>query len=619
MKKSTLGIVSLITISLAAIACDEQQLSGPGFVCDVTNPVQDLFLSPSNSSVLVRSPARSSDFLALTATATNRLGGARTDVPIKFSSSDPAVATVDSLGIVHPVKPGSVTIKAETCGKTATAKVTVVGAVITVQVTPSASTAVVGDTVQVVARAVGQTGQSLSDVKFTFSASPGGLVSFTTVDDSTVKMATLGAGTVTVSATGEGTVGSSPVVVLAKAFLNSVATAAGAIDAGGHATCGLITLGRAYCWGLNDLSQLGSATDSLCFRNTDTQTDTLETVVKRCSLVPKRLAPTVTFSAISEGDSSGCGISTTGGRVYCWGNNSHGEIGDGSGTLKGVATLISGGLNFTSVSVGGSHACGITLGGTAYCWGQDTRGQLGDARKVNSSTPIPVSGGGGTAILSAIAAGRTHTCGLAPDGTAFCWGSNFDGELGAGGVGGTADTPALVSGGISFTSISAGGDSIPGDSQPRAFSCGVAVGGAAYCWGDNSVGQLGIGSIGGPSPVPVPVAGGQTFTRVTVGGTHACGLTAGGAVYCWGGNVDLQLGRGPFTGTDAANGTPQQVSGGELPSGVTFTTVSAGVNHTCAIGSDGFAYCWGSNVYGSLGNTLQAAFRGLPQKVATPQ
>jgi len=126
----------------------------------------------------------------------------------------------------------------------------------------------------------------------------------------------------------------------------------------------------------------------------------------------------------------------------------------------------------------------------------------------------------------------------------------------------------------------------------------------------------------------VAVAGGLTFSRISastgtqfklVGHGHTCGLTTTGAVFCWGDDSDLQLGRGQFTGGNGIGTTPVQVAQGERAGGVTFTSVSAGSRHSCAVGSDGNAYCWGSNVLGALGNQLQAAFRGQPQKVATPR
>ena len=106
--------LTLIVLSLAAtlVACDEETISGPGFVCDVTNPVQDIFVGPSGATVLVHSPAQPGDTIQLVAVATGRFGTERQDVRIDFSSSDTSVATVDTLGVVHARGPGTATIKA---------------------------------------------------------------------------------------------------------------------------------------------------------------------------------------------------------------------------------------------------------------------------------------------------------------------------------------------------------------------------------------------------------------------------------------------------------------------------------------------------------------------------
>jgi alpha-tubulin suppressor-like RCC1 family protein len=605
VKKSGAWIVSLIALSWLATACKEEQLSGPGFICDVTNPVRDLTIDPPSSVLLVRSPARPADVLQLKAVATNRLDQPRTDVPISFSSSDVTVATVDSLGLVHALKPGSVTIKASTCGKTATSRITVVGAVVTVQVATTATNAVAGDTIVATARAIGQNGQQLSDVKFSFSASPAGLASVKATSDSTAIVTTLAPGTATITAVGESATGSAAIVILPKAFL-SAATSAGGIDAGAGYTCGLITLGRGYCWGSNSQAQLASRSDSVCFGELLPGQDSLQATAQPCSLLPLRVSQTLSFTSVSAGDSTACGLASTG-SVYCWGYNADGEIGNGSTGNRSTPTLVTSALTFTSLTAGGSHTCALAAGGAAYCWGQDSLGQLGDARRAKSTTPIPVSGGGGPAIFASISAGKNHTCALFTSGTAFCWGNNDSGQVGNGTFS-ISETPAPVSQPVAFTSISAG----------RDHTCALAANGAAYCWGSNFLGQLGNPNVG-TSPTPVQVVGGQTFVAISSGGAHTCALTGAGAVFCWGSNADLQLGRGPFTGGDVPGTTPVQVGQGERPAGVTFTSVSAGATHTCGVGSDGAAYCWGSNIRGALGNTLQAAFRGFPQRVATPQ
>ncbi|HKY98804.1 MAG TPA: Ig-like domain-containing protein [Gemmatimonadaceae bacterium] len=618
--------LTLAVLSLAALlsACDEEEVTGPGFICDVTNPVQDIFLVSGATSVMVHSPAQEGDTIQIVAVATNRFGTARTDVPIKFTSSDVTVATVDSLGVVHAVAPGTATIKAAACGESKSVAVTVVATVASVTVTPQQDTVIAGDTATFIAHAQGQNGEPIANVEFTFSTS-GPSATVIQVNDSTARIATSANGAVGVTARGEGATGTATLLVLPRIFLAGSASA-NTIDVGDGMACGIITLGQGFCWGVNNHSQLAAQTDSVCFPSADVGIVVGDSTISTslpCSLIPKRISQTLAFASISAGDSTGCAITTVG-RGYCWGLGAHGETGTGSIGDRSTPTLISGSLTFTSISVGGNHACGIADGGIGYCWGDDAFGQLGDARTVNSTTPIPVSGGGAPAVFSMISAGFQHTCALTSDGTAFCWGRGNFGQLGNGGVG-SSDTPVAVATGSKFTWISAGGD----------HTCGITTTGAALCWGSDLDGQLGDGALGTTSLVPVAVAGGLTFTRISAstgtrtnasggpwkpfGHGHTCALTAAGSVFCWGDDTDLQLGRGPYTGGGSLSATPVQVGQGERPAGVTFTSVSTGSRNSCGVGSDGNAYCWGSNIFGALGNTLQAAFRGFPQKVATPR
>lgn len=616
MKK--FGALALAVMAFSA--CTDDDLIGPGFICDVTNPVVDLFITPSSGVVLVHSPARASDVGRVEATATNRAGSVRTDVPIKFSSSDTTIATVDSTGVVRARKPGTVRITASTCGKKAVSEITVSLVAIAVQIRLDTGVVVAGDSIIVRARAVAQDSTTVSGAKFVFSSSPAAGLTIVQKTDTSAVIRTSTPGTFTITATGEGASASAQLIVAPRVFIGATALTGnqGGLDVGRDFGCGLISLGRLYCWGANEFGQLGAATDSICFEEGTTGAGT-----KPCSLNPRRAGPTRAFASATAGDGFACAL-TPAGEAYCWGSGAFGKLGRGNGGGAGVPELVTAALRFTSISAGGNHACAIAVGGGAYCWGQDTVGQLGDARRVNSTTPIPVAdGNGGAAQFSAITSGLLHTCGL-QNGAAYCWGRTQDGEIGSG-ANTVFDTPVLVPGGLGFGAISAGGDTVlapvkgPGVILFRSHTCGIAAGGAAYCWGSNHFGQLGSGTVGGASAVPVPVSGGLAFTRISAGGHHTCGLTTTSEVYCWGRNSDLQLGRGPASGGGGDSSVPVKVQGGALPGGVTFTSISAGMHHSCAVGTDGAAYCWGSNIFGALGNSLQAAFRGFPQRVATPQ
>ena len=311
------------------------------------------------------------------------------------------------------------------------------------------------------------------------------------------------------------------------------------------------------------------------------------------------LVPLV-FANISAGFEHGCGVTTTGG-AYCWGNNPGGQLGNGttkSRLTPGPVTMPSG-VTFASVTSGASFACGLTGSGAAYCWGYNFYGQLGDGRTTDRSTPGPVTMPAGVTFVSVSAFGSS-ACGLTAAGMAYCWGYNIDGQLGDGTTT-NQSTPVAVSlpPGVTFARIAAG----------EVHTCGLTASGAAYCWGDNSLGQLGDGTTTNQS-TPVAVTGGNTFASLAAGGSHTCGLTSAGEVYCWGWNISGQLG----IGTTDNQSAPAAAA---MPSGVTFTSLSAGGRHTCALTATGVQYCWGYNFYGQLAD-LTTTDKLMPSTLDPP-
>jgi len=330
---------------------------------------------------------------------------------------------------------------------------------------------------------------------------------------------------------------------------------------GGH-TCGVTTGGAAYCWGFNSFGELGDGT-----------------VSPRTS--PVAVQGGLTFAAVSAGGGYTCGV-TTSGAAYCWGENDNGQLGDGTTTGRTTPVLVLGGLTFAAVSAGGAHTCGVTAAGAAHCWGSNLFGELGDGTTTVRTSPAAVLGG--LAFHAVSASALYHTCGVTAGGAAYCWGYNNGGQLGDGTMT-DRTSPVPVSGGLTFAAVSAGG----------GHTCGVTTGGVAYCWGLNILGQLGDGTTIGRTS-PVHVTGGLSFAAVSAsGGFHTCGVTTGGAAYCWGNDDHGQLG-------DGATITIPVVGPGAVLGGLTFAAVSGAYYHTCGVTTAGAAYCWGRNDGGQLGD-----------------
>jgi hypothetical protein len=265
---------------------------------------------------------------------------------------------------------------------------------------------------------------------------------------------------------------------------------------------------------------------------------------------------------------------------------------------QATVTLTGAALRRATLVGGDRHTCGLTSAGAAYCWGDNSYGQLGTTTNSGTSTPNPtptaVSVPSGVTFVS-LAAGFYHTCGLTSAGAAYCWGQNSYGQLGTTTNTGT-DTPNPTPTAVSVPSGVTFGSLAAG----AYHTCGLTSAGGTYCWGWNYYGQLGTTTNTGtdtpnPTPTAVSVPSGVTFVSLEAGVYHTCGLTSAGAAYCWGNSGDGQLGNG----TTTASSAPVAVS---APEGVTFASLAAGSYHNCGVTSAGAAYCWGSNGYGQLGD-----------------
>jgi alpha-tubulin suppressor-like RCC1 family protein len=286
--------------------------------------------------------------------------------------------------------------------------------------------------------------------------------------------------------------------------------------------------------------------------------------------------PTDDRGIIAAGGRHSCMLNS--GKVFCWGANDRGQLGDGESESRDVAGGIALDLEFAQISAGIAHSCGVTRSGDAYCWGSDDRGQLGDATTTSRNAPVRVAG---NLSFQLVRTGVAHTCGLTASGEIACWGLNDHGQLGDG-TQATRFTPVTLKLAQRFISLTVGWN----------HSCAIAFDGVAYCWGDNSAGQLGDGTHN-DQKLPMPVIGGLHYTSIAAGSGHTCAITDGGDAFCWGRNTYGQLG----TGNEADQASPMRVEGATR-----FASVSVGGVHSCARTRTGQAFCWGRNTYGQLGD-----------------
>ena len=350
---------------------------------------------------------------------------------------------------------------------------------------------------------------------------------------------------------------------------------------------------------------------------------------------------TTTCAALKRGD------------VYCWGDNTQGQVGIGDVTTTHPPTLVahdSKNNPFTalaSIGLGRTHACAASSTGIPLCWGSNTLGQTAtgnvspDGGILPVPTPTPAAQKSGpfgptTYVYSAMSTGAAagHQCAITLDAGLVCWGNNDNGQLGHVDAGFLIDSTCTEYGSVAedcsavpFPAEFAG--SVKQAVAGNAHTCVLDTTGNVSCWGNGFDGQLGNGRAGlgaGTGPAPTPVQGlDGGITEIAAGESVSCAVKKDGTVWCWGYSTDGELGypgshidagdfccsvEGCFNNTCFARPSAIQIA--PITNAV---DVSVGCDHVCATESDGSVWCWGNNVSGELGNGTTATTPTPPTKV----
>jgi alpha-tubulin suppressor-like RCC1 family protein len=366
------------------------------------------------------------------------------------------------------------------------------------------------------------------------------------------------------------------------------------IAAGGDTTCAVRTEGTVFCWGHNGSGQIGDGSMG-GERLVPTQVKGLQGVY----------ADSTTAQVLAVGSQFACAIANWGDKTFCWGNNTLGQLGDGTGLQSSAPVEVKApaGVKFTRIAAGGSHVCAIASDKKLYCWGSNDKGQLGLGNTTDHKTPQHVSKL--TAPVAGVGAGKVHTC--ATSSQFLCWGSNEQGQLAQNKVAvKSSSSPSAVTGlPQPVQSFAAGG-------WHTCAAGGSGSGAKVVCWGLDDNGQLGDGDAiidlnsnpirtvkGLPDGLPSGLANGAWHS-------HAYYSNADEPVFTWGRGDKGQIGAGVPESAVTAFAAKIQPS---------VRVMAAGNLHSCARKADGSVWCWGDNAVGQCGLNNKTTPQKVPVQV----
>lgn len=546
------GVILGVQSGTVAISAQVSGKTGSVSVSLSLVPVSTVSVTPSAETI---SSGASIVFQAILKDSANRVLSGRS---ISWRSGDVQVAAVDQGGSVIGKAVGTTKVSASAEGKEGQASITIntINTPVATVLINAGSLYVAGGGKKVLTATLRDaSGNVLGGRTITWSSSN---PEWATIDANGLLTANVVDAPFSVTATSEGKSG-----IVALDVVNLVK-----LSAGGTVTCGLNSAGTAYCWGSNSAGQLGignyavaprglnrvatsqkfvvlsAGSDHVCALSTDgspycwggvgfrgkyenvptlmpggyryvsiaagasddcattstkqlycwglSETQSEYDIYQSFSTLPTKLADNIVAVVASPASDRYCGVDGTG-LPYCWGPLRYTYFNNYRQSYP--PTLVSSSVHFASLRVGAYHSCGLTDAGDAYCFGSNSRGQLGDGTFIDRDAPVKVANG---LHFIAIAAGGTHSCGLIDDGTAYCWGNNDRGQIGVGSSAPSFTLPQKVSASIKFTGIRGG----------TSHTCGLIIGGPAYCWGDNLWAQLGEPTVTSSS-VPIPAVGSQ--------------------------------------------------------------------------------------------------------------
>ena len=340
------------------------------------------------------------------------------------------------------------------------------------------------------------------------------------------------------------------------------------VEAGGNHTCVLYNDGTIKCWGAGESGQLGNGG------------------FNANELTPVAVSGIDNATQVSSGGQHTCALLDDG-SIKCWGNDLHGQLGDGGAAInQSVPVVVTGITNAIQISAGGYHSCALLSGGAIKCWGLGAFGQMGNGA-LDGNNPLPVDVTGITNATQ-ISVGGGHSCALLSDAGVKCWGGGGQGQMGDGNFTEKQSLPVAVSGITDAIQLTAGYD----------HNCVTLSDNSLKCWGFGAYGQLGDGNSVNAS-LPVSVSGISNAAMVSGGAYHTCVKLSDGAANCWGMGQMGQMGDGNATPTQLLPVVVSNISGA--------AQISAGGLHSCALFSEGNIKCWGMGNDGRLGNGVLAS------------